>query len=98
MLTALAPHATAGLVGVPADPTAAVNLSLFGAVVLGVRLLGVVEGDSVPDEFIPRLAGLYAQGRFPFDEMITKFPLGRINEAIAAQHRGEVVKAVLVND
>ncbi len=27
--------------------------------------------------------------------MITKFPLAQINEAVEAQHRGEVLKAVL---
>jgi aryl-alcohol dehydrogenase len=40
---------------------------------------------------------LHAAGRFPFDKMITKFPLSQINEALEAQHKGEVVKAVLVN-
>jgi Zn-dependent alcohol dehydrogenase len=30
--------------------------------------------------------------------MITKFPFNQINEAIEAQHKGEVVKAVLVHD
>ncbi len=95
--TAMAPHASLGLVGVPADPTASVNVSLFGALVAGVKVYGIIEGDAVPDEFIPRLVQLHAEGRFPFDKMITKFPFSQVNEAIEAQHKGDVVKAVLVH-
>jgi len=95
--TALAPHGTLGLVGVPVDPTASVNVSLFGALVLGIKVLGIIEGDAAPDSFIPRMAELHAAGQFPFDKMITKFPFSKINEAIEAQHEGEVVKAVLVH-
>jgi aryl-alcohol dehydrogenase len=93
---AMAPHASLGLVGVPTDPTAAINLNLIQAMTIGIRLYGILEGDAVPEEFIPRLARLHAEGRFPFDKMITKYPFEQINEAIDAQHRGEVVKVVLV--
>lgn len=95
---AMAPHASLGLVGVPTDPTAAINLSLMQAMIVGVKLYGIIEGDAVPDEFIPRLARLYAEGRFPFDKMITKYPFSQINEAIEAQHKGDIVKVVLVHD
>jgi len=64
----------------------------------GLTVKGIVEGDSDPSEFIPELIGHYRAGRFPFDKMITTFPLSAINEAVAAQHRGDVVKAVLVPD
>lgn len=95
--TAMAPHASLGMVGVPTDPTASVNVSLFGALLAGVKVYGIIEGDAVPDEFIPRMARLQAEGSFPFEKMITKFPFSQINEAIEAQHQGEVVKAVLVH-
>jgi aryl-alcohol dehydrogenase len=95
--TVMAPHASLGLVGVPTDPEASVNVSLLGALIAGVTVYGIIEGDAVPDEFIPRMAQLHADGRFPFDKMVTKFPFAQINEAIEAQHRGDVVKAVLVH-
>lgn len=97
-LNAMAPHAKLGLVGVPTDPTAAVTLSLMQAMIVGVTIYGIIEGDAVPDEFIPKLAELHKAGRFPFDKMITKFPFDQINEAVEAQHRGEAVKVVLVRD
>jgi aryl-alcohol dehydrogenase len=97
-LGAMAPHASLGLVGVPADPAASINLSLMQAMIIGIKLYGIIEGDAVPDEFIPRLVRLHGEGRFPFDKTITLYPFAQINEAIEAQHRGEVVKAVLVHD
>jgi aryl-alcohol dehydrogenase len=97
-LGAMAPHGSLGLVGVPADPTATIELGLMQAMIIGIRIYGIIEGDSVPDEFIPKMVALHADGRFPFDKMITKFPFSQINEAIAAQHRGEVVKVVLIQD
>jgi aryl-alcohol dehydrogenase len=45
--------------------------------------------------FLPQLLDLHATGRFPVDRMISYFPFGQINEAVAAVRRGEVGKAVL---
>lgn len=97
MLT-LAHRATVGIIGVPVDPEAALALNLIQAQVLGVRVIGIVEGDSDPDVFIPQLLELHRTGRFPFDKLITFMPFTRINEAVAAQHRGEAVKIVLVHE
>ncbi|HTH04981.1 MAG TPA: hypothetical protein VL916_03885 [Ilumatobacteraceae bacterium] len=66
------------------------NTILFGR---GVR--GIIEGDSVPDEFIPRLVELHAQGRFPFDKLVTPFRFDEIQQAVDASEQGRVVKAVL---
>ncbi len=61
----------------------------------GRTITGVMEGDSVPTSFIPRLIDLHASGRFPFDELITEFPLAEINAAEAASMDGSVIKPVL---
>ncbi len=66
-------------------------LSLIG----GRTITGVMEGDSTPSEFIPRLAALNAEGRFPYDELITTYRIDQINEAEAASASGAVVKPVL---
>jgi aryl-alcohol dehydrogenase len=86
-----------GLVGVPSDFSAVLPLPIIPAMVLGLTVRGITEGDSDPHEFIPSLLELYREGRFPFDRMIETFPFTDINAAIAAQERGEVVKVVLVN-
>ncbi|MDZ7881903.1 MAG: NAD(P)-dependent alcohol dehydrogenase [Mycobacterium sp.] len=66
-----------------------------GQLLFGKTLVGVIEGDAVPQQFIPRMLELYRQGRFPFDQLIDTFPFESINEAIAAIHTGKAIKAVL---
>jgi aryl-alcohol dehydrogenase len=95
LLACLGVRGTLGLIGVPADPEAVFSVGLFQQPLLGLTIRGIVEGDSDPKTFIPHLLDLHAQGKFPFDKLITTMPLAQINEAVAAQHRGEVLKAVL---
>jgi aryl-alcohol dehydrogenase len=96
-LECMAHRGVLGIVGVPADFAATLPFPIVQAMILGLTVKGITEGDSRPDEFIPELLRLYREGRFPFDRMIETFPFARINEAVDAQHRGDVVKAVLVN-
>ena len=48
------------------------------------RLGGVIQGDSRPREFIPRLVDLFMQGQFPLDRLITRYDLAEMNRADAA--------------
>lgn len=66
-----------------------------GHLLFGRSLIGVIEGDSVPARFIPRMIELHQQGKFPFEKLISTFPFQQINDAIDAAHHGKVVKAVL---
>src|SRR5207249_10277098 len=97
-MQALAHDVTLGTIGVPCDQAAPRRVESIQAQMLGATITGIVEGDSVPDEYIPHLLKLHRAGRFPFDKLITTMPFGRINEAVAAQHRGDAVKIVLVHD
>jgi aryl-alcohol dehydrogenase len=97
-MLSLAHRGKLGIIGVPADPNAALPVNLIQAQVLGVTITGIVEGDSDPDVFIPQLLELHRAGRFPFDKLITTRPFSEINEAVAAQRNGEAVKIVLVHD
>jgi len=60
------------------------------------KLIGVLEGASVPNVFIPRLIELYRTGRFPIDRLITTYPFAEINQAVADSQAGTVVKPVLL--
>ncbi len=62
----------------------------------GIRLIGIIEGDSDPDEFLPYLMDQHLAGNLPFDHMITTYPFAEINNAIAEQHAGKCIKAVLL--
>ena len=76
------------------DATLAINLA--GLITFGHRVHGIIEGDSDPQTFIPELIAHREAGRFPFERLIATYPLDGINEAIAAQLRGDCVKAVLI--
>ncbi len=95
-LASLGSHGAIGLVGVPSKADAAISVNIAALMTPGHRIIGIIEGDSDPQQFIPELIAHHAAGRFPFDRLITTFPLEQINEAIAAQARGECIKVVLV--
>jgi aryl-alcohol dehydrogenase len=88
----LRPTGTCGLVGVPQGDYVLDPVVLAG----GRNLMGILEGDAVPQLFIPRLISLWQQGRFPFDRLITRYPLDQINQAEADATSGAAVKPVLV--
>jgi aryl-alcohol dehydrogenase len=67
----------------------------MNSILFGRALRGIIEGDSIPQEFIPRLIDLHLQGRFPFDKLITPYPFTDIQRAVEASEAGKVVKAVL---
>ncbi|ARU04654.1 NAD(P)-dependent alcohol dehydrogenase [Comamonas serinivorans] len=94
----LIPKGTFGFVGIP--PLHAVGMSLPGTLIeamgKGFTYRGIIEGDSDPDVFIPQLIDLFRQGRFPFDRLITTYPLADINRAVAEQHQGLCIKPVLL--
>jgi aryl-alcohol dehydrogenase len=61
----------------------------------GRSVQNVLEGDSVPDVFIPQLISLYKKGLFPFDKLITFYDLADINKAVEDSESGVTLKAVL---
>jgi aryl-alcohol dehydrogenase len=61
----------------------------------GHKLRGIIEGDAVPELFIPTLLELWKQGRFPFDEIITHYEFDEIHQAIHDAEEGTVIKPVL---
>lgn len=95
-LAALGSHGAVGLVGVPSKAEASINVNIAALMTPGHRIIGIIEGDSDPHIFIPELIAHHAAGRFPFDRLIKTFPLDQINEAVAAQARGECIKVVLI--
>jgi aryl-alcohol dehydrogenase len=93
-INSLRPTGTCGLVGIGQGDLVLDPMALAG----GRNLMGILEGDAVPQLFIPQLIQLWKQGRFPFDKLITTYLLSQINQAEAAAARGAAVKPVLIPD
>ena len=90
----LASAGTCALIGAaPLGGEAKIDMSMMLA--QGKTIRGVVEGDSVPDVFIPALIELYRQGRFPFDRLVSYYQLEDVNRAADDSEHGRAVKPVL---
>ncbi|WP_260927586.1 NAD(P)-dependent alcohol dehydrogenase [Novosphingobium sp. 9] len=90
---ALSIPGTCGLIGAANMGVCAsldMNTLLFGRTVRGI-----IEGDSVPQVFIPQLIDLWSQGKFPFDKLVKFYPLEEINQAIADSESGVVLKPIV---
>ncbi len=91
---ALAPMGTCGILGASAMGSE-INLDEVHFMSGGRRLMGIVEGESNPDTFIPMLAELHAQGRFPFDKLVTFYDFADINQAIRDSESGKTIKPIV---
>lgn len=80
------------LVGVSSSGKLEVDYAFF---TMGKTLEYIVEGDSVPDIFIPQLISLYKKGLFPFDKLIRFYELDQINQAVEDSEKGVTLKAVI---
>jgi len=93
-IDALAIKGVCGIVGAPALGTEA-SFDVNGVMTAGKRIIGIIEGDSVPDLFIPSLVELYAQGRFPFDRLVKFYSLDQINQAAEDSEKGLTIKPIV---
>ena len=94
-LTGLARRGTLGLVAAPPSAERQLDVPWSAMLLQGQAVRGFVEGNSIPDIFIPRLIDLYAQGRFPFDKFVRFYPFDEINRAVEDQRHGMAIKPIL---
>jgi aryl-alcohol dehydrogenase len=93
-IDALGIRGVCGIVGAPALGTEA-SFDVNGVMTTGKRIIGIIEGDSVPDIFIPALVELYMQGRFPFDKLVKFYTFDQINQAAEDSERGVTIKPIV---
>lgn len=87
------PGGTVGLVaaGVPGAEIALDHMGMIN----GPVIRGILQGDSIPQIFLPELIALHQAGGFPFDKLITTYAFADIQQAIKDSETGAAVKAVL---
>lgn len=91
----IAPLGTLGFVGVPSDLAATITVPIVPAMVTGLTVRGITEGDSDIATFIPFLLNLYRDGAFPVDRLVTTYPFADVNGALDDQAQGSATKVVL---
>jgi len=57
--------------------------------------VSVIQGDSVPQRFIPKLIALWRSGRFPIERLVRPYAFAAINRAIADARRGRTIQPML---
>ncbi|MFA4081025.1 NAD(P)-dependent alcohol dehydrogenase [Mycobacteroides salmoniphilum] len=62
----------------------------------GKVIRGCIEGDANPQEFIPELLRMHAEGRFPIESLISRYPARAIDQAVADARSGAAIKPVLL--
>lgn len=74
-----------------------VNASLSPTLQLGQGLTyrGCHQGDAVPQIFIPKLLELWRAGSFPFDNLLSFYPVQDLQRALDDLHDGKVIKPVI---
>ncbi|MFS0780215.1 NAD(P)-dependent alcohol dehydrogenase [Bacillus sp. 1P06AnD] len=91
-LKALRPLGTVAIVGI----TPEMNIDVFNEIMAeGKTVMGVIEGDTVPQLFIPELVEYYKQGLFPFDKLVKYYDFEEINQAFEDSKTGVTIKPVV---
>ncbi|SDJ86373.1 NAD(P)-dependent alcohol dehydrogenase [Sediminibacillus albus] len=92
---ALKPLGTSAVVGV----TQETEFNVFEDIMaLGKGLVGAIEGNSIPQLFIPKLIEYYKKGLFPFDKLVKFYSLKDINQAFEDSKQGTTVKPIVKMD
>ncbi|MDR2197508.1 MAG: NAD(P)-dependent alcohol dehydrogenase [Coriobacteriales bacterium] len=60
-----------------------------------VTFMGLTEGGSNPQVFIPELVKFYRQGKLPIDRLIEFYDFRDIEQAFADSHSGKTIKPIL---
>ncbi len=88
----LKPLGTSAVVGV----TQETEFNVFEDIMAeGKGLVGAIEGDSVPQVFIPQLVEYYKEGKFPFDRLVKFYEMDEINQAFEESKEGKTVKPIV---
>ena len=86
-------HGTVAIVGATGDVTINIQNALMSE---GKSMVGVIEGDSVPQLFIPKLVQYYKEGKFPIDKLVKFYELKDINQAFEDSHKSITIKPIII--
>lgn len=91
-LRALRPLGTLAIVGVTPEMEINVHEEIMAE---GKTIVGVIEGDAVPQLFIPQLVDYYKNGLFPFDKLVEFYDFSDINQAFEDSKKGLAIKPIV---
>ncbi|RFZ85121.1 NAD(P)-dependent alcohol dehydrogenase [Mucilaginibacter terrenus] len=84
-----------GVCGIIGASHTAVSFDANYMVGKGLTIKGIVEGESIPEIFIPQLVALHKAGKFPFDQLIKFYDPAEMNQAAEDSEKGVTIKPVI---
>ncbi|MBX0315090.1 NAD(P)-dependent alcohol dehydrogenase [Planococcus glaciei] len=88
----LRPLGSCAIVGVTPEITFDVHNDIMAE---GKTVMGVIEGDSIPQVFIPQLVAYYKRGMFPFNKLTKVYEFEQLNEAFEDSKNGSTIKPIV---
>jgi Zn-dependent alcohol dehydrogenase len=79
-----------------APETATLSIPIHEFMVSGKQFIGVVEGDVVPQEYLPKLLNWVNEGKLPLDRIIKFYKAEAFETAIRDMQSGVTVKPVIL--
>ena len=76
-------------------PDFQMEIPWFEFMMSGKQVLGAVEGQAKPSEYVPQMIQWYRDGKFPIDKMMKTFPVDKYHEGIEEMHKGVTIKPVI---
>jgi aryl-alcohol dehydrogenase len=89
---ALRVSGTVAIVGMGGDVTLNFTNDLL---MEGKKVMGTVQGDSIPQLHIPKLIQYYKEGKFPFDKLVKFYDFEDINKAFEESKTGVTLKPIV---
>jgi S-(hydroxymethyl)glutathione dehydrogenase/alcohol dehydrogenase len=97
-LTLVSKAGTVVVVGVAPRTQKQISVDLFDLAMTNKEIKGTIFGSLNPRADIPKLLGLYRDGRLKLDELITAaYPLDQINDGYQAMREGRNVRGVILH-
>ena len=78
----------------PPDQVLKIPVQLF--MDSGKRIMGAVEGQVVPQEYVPQMIEWYRQGKLPIDKFAKQYAAEDFMSAIQGMHSGETIKPIIL--
>ncbi|KAL8696402.1 MAG: hypothetical protein Q9224_002814 [Gallowayella concinna] len=94
LIECIGPRGVAATVGVP-PAGKKIQIDPLAFLLENKTYVGVIEGDSVPDTFIPQLMELHRTGNFPIERLCKVYPIDQLETALNDLKSGRVIKPVI---
>jgi aryl-alcohol dehydrogenase len=86
---------TRGVIGLIGGSRPGTELVLdHNAMLLGRTVRGIIEGDAIPQQFVPELIDYHLSGRLPFERLVRRYDARDFDLAIADMRSGVSIKPV----